>query len=224
MTSPCADIAGRLEAGADPYEVAAASTRHLAVCTVCRALVDDLSRIREAARALPELVPPAAVRARVLAATTAVPVAGPRPVPGAPWLAAAAALLLAVGAALGSLATMPAANAGGAAADAVTQVTADLQAAEAHYQRAIAGLEAIARSGDDALDPAVADVLRANLQTLDRAIRETRAALAARPDDELARRGFLDALDGKVALLEQTVSLIDAERDLDPAGPAAPAR
>ena len=39
------------------------------------------------------------------------------------------------------------------------------------------------------------------------------------PHDDVARRGLFDALDGKVALLEQTVSLIDAERVLE--APAA---
>ena len=131
-----------------------------------------------------------------------------------PWLAAAAVLLLAVGAALGMLVS-------GASGDAepddtaIAQVAADLEAAEAHYLRAIAGLEQIARTDDPALDPQVAAVLRANLQAIDGAIRETRAALTARPDDDVARRGLFEALDGKVALLEQTVSLIDAERALD---------
>ncbi len=137
----------------------------------------------------------------------------------APWLAAAAALLLAVGAALGQLAVdrTPAGPAGDEAS--VAQVAADLEAAEAHYLRAIDGLERIARTDDPSLDPQVAAVLRANLQALDGAIRETRSALQARPDDDVARRSLFEALDGKVALLEQTVSLIDAERALDdPAG------
>jgi hypothetical protein len=135
---------------------------------------------------------------------------------GAPWLAAAAALLVAIGGALGMLVT------GGRVApadEAVAQVAADLDAAEAHYLRAIAGLERLARMDDPALAPDVARVLQANLQALDGAIRETRAALASRPDDDVARRGLFDALDGKVALLEQTVSLIDAERVLE--APAA---
>ena len=133
----------------------------------------------------------------------------------APWLAAAAALLLAVGAALGQLAVdrTPAGPDGGDAS--VAQVAADLDAAQAHYLRAIAGLERIARTDDPSLDPQVAAVLRANLQALDGAIRETRSALQVRPDDDVARRSLFEALDGKVALLEQTVSLIDAERVLD---------
>ena len=134
-----------------------------------------------------------------------------RPAWSAPWLAAAAALLLAVGAALGTLFSTALGSRGSGDA-AVAQVAADLEAAEAHYLRAIAGLERIARMDDPALDPAVARVLRANLQEIDGAIRDTRAALAARPDDDVARRGLFEALGGKVALLEQAVSIIDAER------------
>jgi hypothetical protein len=98
---------------------------------------------------------------------------------------------------------------------ALAQVAVDLETAEAHYLRAIAGLERLARMDDPALAPDVARVLQTNLAAIDAAIRDTRSALAARPGDDVARRGLFDALDGKVALLEQTVSLIDAERVLD---------
>jgi len=193
---------------------------HLATCSRCRVLAADLAAIRSAAGDLPPLTPPLRAWAR-LRPLVAVPSAPP-PAMGrwpAPWLAAAAALLLAVGAALGQLVTdrAPAGPADEAAS--VAQVAADLEAAEAHYQRAIDGLERIARTDDPSLDPQVAGVLRANLQALDGAIRETRSVLQARPDDDVARRSLFEALDGKVALLEQTVSLIDAERVLDdPAG------
>ncbi len=193
--------------------VAAGAGDHLAACPRCRALAMDLWAIRAAAGALPPLAVPPAVWTRLAPRLVAPPAAAAagRHV-RTPWLAAAAALLLAVGAALGMLAS------GGRPApadDSVAQVAADLEAAEAHYLRAIAGLERLARTDDPALPADVARVLQANLHALDGAIRDTRAALAAQPDDELARRGLFDALDGKVALLEQTVSLIDAERVLD---------
>jgi hypothetical protein len=185
---------------------------HLATCPRCRALATDLWAIHAAVRALPPHAVPPAVWARLQPALAATPAASAGLVIRAPWLAAAAVLLVAVGATLGMLAS------GGRpspADEAVAQVAADLEAAEAHYLRAIAGLERLARMDDPALPPDVARVLQANLAALDGAIRDTRSALAARPDDDVARRGLFDALDGKVALLEQTVSLIDAERVLD---------
>ncbi len=209
----CLDAQATLAGSDDGRAFDAATAAHLATCPDCRALADDLAAIHLAARSLPELSPPPVVWARVAPAIGAASAGSHRIAVTPAWLAAAAALLLAVGAALGSL------TRGGAPAAApesgVAQVAADLAAADAHYQRAIAGLEQIARSGDASLDPAVAAVLRANLLALDGAIGDTRAALAREPDDDVARRGFLDALDGKVALLEETVALIDAERALD---------
>ena len=213
----CADVEAHLAVWDDdgPREAAELDV-HLAACPTCRALAADLAAIRRAAGALPPLAPPPLAWARL---RPLVSVAPPPPTATfqvrAPWLAAAAALLLAVGAALGQLAAdrTPAGPDGDGAS--VAQVAADLEAAEAHYVRAIAGLERIARTDDPALDPQVAAVLRTNLQALDGAIRETRSALQARPDDDVARRSLFEALDGKVALLEQTVSLIDAERVLD---------
>jgi hypothetical protein len=215
----CAEVEARLTAGGDAAAITVAAASHLAACPACRTLLADLAAIRRAAGGLPPLAPPPAVWARLAVTLADEPSRGDRRLAlPASWLAAAAALLLAVGAALGTL-TGGQRPAGDAGSDPVTQVTADLAAAEAHYLRAIAGLEGIARRGDSTLDPDVAAVLRANLEALDGAIRETRAALAAQPDDELARRGYFEALDGKVALLEQTVSLIDAERAFDAAVP-----
>ena len=185
---------------------------HLAHCPRCRVLAADLWAIHAAARELPPHAVPPAMWARLQPRLAATPGAPAGVVIRAPWLAAAAVLLISIGAALGMLAT------GGRtspADEAVAQVAADLEAAEAHYLRAIAGLERLARMDDPALPPDVARVLQTNLAALDGAIRDTRSALAARPDDDVARRGLFDALDGKVALLEQTVSLIDAERVLD---------
>jgi hypothetical protein len=197
------DEASALARGAGP---------HLATCARCRGLAADLWAIHAAARVLPPQAVPPAVWARLQASLAAQRQETVGMAVRAPWLAAAAALLLAVGAALGMLVT------GGRtspADEAVAQVAADLEAAEAHYLRAIAGLERLARMDDPALAPDVARVLQTNLAAIDAAIRDTRSALAARPDDDIARRGLFDALGGKLALLEQTVSLIDAERVLD---------
>jgi hypothetical protein len=220
----CAELEARLAESDDavPGGHDTAAARHLATCPSCRALLADLAAIRAAATRLRDHPVPPAVWPRLAAELRggrathrlAWPVSRP-------WLAAAATLLVAVGAALGVLAMQWGRATSGPAGNDVAQVAADLEAAEAHYQRAIAGLERLARTDDPALDPEVAQVLQANLQAVDRAIRDTRAALAARPDDDVARRSLLDALDGKMALLEQTVSLIDAGRALSDV-PAAP--
>ena len=94
----------------------------------------------------------------------------------------------------------------------VASVQSELQAAEAHYDKAIQGLEQIARSDSGALDPQVAAVLQKNLQVIDQAIGESRAALDAQPASADAQESLFDAMRSKVALLQQTVELINEMR------------
>jgi anti-sigma factor RsiW len=224
MMARCDSIApllGDFVDGALAAQSRGAVEAHVAACERCRDLVTDLASIRAAAGALGPLALPdtlwprlrtelgAPGRGRVNA--TASPAGRPA------WLALAAALILTVGGALGSLATEWRRGSGDATiTPSAAQVAADLDAAEEHYLKAIAGLEQIARSGDSALDPQLASVLRTNLRAIDSAIGEARAALDVQPDDASVQRGLLDALEGKVALLENTVTLIgNAQADVD---------
>jgi len=56
-------------------------------------------------------------------------------------------------------------------------VTAEFEAAEKHYQKAIDDLQTIANKDTGELDPQVAAVLQKNLTVIDQAITESRAAL-----------------------------------------------
>ena len=85
-------------------------------------------------------------------------------------------------------------------------------AAEAHYDKAIQELEQIAKSDSGALDPQVAGVLQKNLQVIDQAIGESRAALKTQPASADAQDSLFDAMRSKVALLQQTVELINEMR------------
>jgi hypothetical protein len=95
--------------------------------------------------------------------------------------------------------------------------------AEQHYEQAIAGLQQIVDAQDADLDPGTRAVLRQNLAVIDRAINESREALSDEPASTLAQESLLDALDTKVALLQDTVALaseIDGDRPDDAAGAA----
>jgi anti-sigma factor RsiW len=202
--------------------------RHVEGCPSCRALVADLKSIQAAAFTIERLELPRhlwpAVQARVAAE--------PRPAPGrllawpptrtalATW-AAAAVLVLATGLGVytirssSSHSETPTAAApvdSGDPAEVVASVQAELQAAEAHYEKAIQGLEQIARSEQGALDPQVAAVLQKNLQVIDQAIGESRAALQQQPASAYAQESLFDAMRSKVALLQQTVELINEMR------------
>jgi anti-sigma factor RsiW len=205
--------------------------RHLDGCANCRALVDDLRSIRAAAFMLDRREPRAETLARLQAAIAAEPAPKARVLSfsrrslgeggWAVWLGAAAALVLAT--AIGILpllnrAPKPHDDSGPAAVGAeqpevtVESVTAEFEAAEKHYQKAIDDLQTIANKDTGELDPQVASVLQKNLTVIDQAITESRAALKSQPSNSSAQSGLFDALRSKVALLQQTVELINEMR------------
>lgn len=204
--------------------------RHLEACANCRALVTDLRSIRAAAFMLDRREPGAALWAKLQGAIAAEPAPRGRllafrggfggngranwPV----WLGAAAALMLATVIGLLPLMNRNAAqDAAGNGDDAAPEVTvesvaAEFEAAEKHYQKAIDDLQTIANKDTGELDPEVAAVLQKNLTVIDQAISESRVALRAQPSSTNAQDGLFDALRTKVALLQQTVELINEMR------------
>ena len=205
--------------------------RHLEACADCRALVTDLRSIRAAAFMLDRREPGAALWAKLQVAVAAEPAAKARllRMPAAirrsigeggwpVWLGAAAALLLAT--VIGLLPLMDRSDAPDAAVNGsdgapeitVESVAAEFEAAEQHYQKAIDDLQTIANKDTGELDPEVAAVLQKNLTVIDQAISESRVALRAQPSSSNAQDGLFDALRTKVALLQQTVELINEMR------------
>lgn len=210
--------------------------RHLEVCADCRALVTDLRNIRAAAFMLDRREPGAPIWTKLQAAIAAEPAPRGRllAMPGAirrslgeggwpVWLGAAAVLMLATVIGLLPLLNRTAApdasvEAGDTAPDiTVESVAKEFEAAEQHYQKAIDDLQTIANKDSGELDPEVAAVLRKNLTVIDQAISESRVALRAQPSSTNAQDGLFDALRTKVALLQQTVELINEMRKGDQA-------
>jgi anti-sigma factor ChrR (cupin superfamily) len=99
--------------------------------------------------------------------------------------------------------------------DAAQSVEAELRQAEEHYQKAITGLEQIASAEKGTLDPTTAATLEKNLAVVDQAIGESRGALKAQPASELAQQSLLDNFKTKIALLQETVALINEMRKSD---------
>jgi hypothetical protein len=102
----------------------------------------------------------------------------------------------------------------------VQSVTEHLSAALDHYDNAMSQLQALASSGETALDPEVAAALQTNLAVIDRAIAESRAALESDPQSEPARASLIDALRQKVVMLQTTVELMNEMRKGNQAGAA----
>jgi anti-sigma factor RsiW len=223
--------------------------RHLATCADCRAFLADMQAIRDTASSLDPLAPPDGVWLQIAGRLRQEGrVALPPPRQGAParhvaLLAIAASLLVAVGAAIvmlmpqlrsrtstgapPAIATAPVAAPGNASAAVdVESVEAEFRLAEQHYQNAIAKLEQAARLDQAAdpdraiLDPQTAAMLQKNLQVIDQAIAESRSALRTEPASVPARDSLFDALRRKVALLQDTIALMNEMRKGNSAGAA----
>ena len=207
--------------------------QHLSECAACRALLEDLQRIHDAAADLPALAPPdrawlqiaGRLRQEGRIREDAPVAARPGRTGYAVWLAIAAALVIAAGSAalllmpravpapptrIGSSAPAPAAS-DAPKIDAVDAVNA-VEDAQAKFEKAIADLEKVAKANQQALDPGTSATIEKNLGILDQAIADNRAAVKSEPTSVAARETLFDALRQKVSLLQDTISLINEMR------------
>lgn len=203
--------------------------RHLETCEACRQLVEDLREITRAAAALDPIVPPARVWGRIEEeirsdrARATNPGLRLRSGQGRgsrfavsaswTWLAAAAVLVLAVFIGVRFAPTMTPETGSGADAAAAEAVEAELEAAEAHYQKAISGLERIASAENTTFDAGTAATLQKNLAVINEAIDESRAAVRAEPASQQAQHSLIENFKTKLALLQDTVALINELRN-----------
>jgi anti-sigma factor RsiW len=189
---------------------------HCRGCADCRELLSDLMEIRAAAATLNRHTPSPAVW-NAISAKIAPPralaessVSRERQAPSWMQLAAAAALVVMLGAAAWfGLSSRPASGGSESVAE-LARAASELQLAEQHYLNAIASLEQLTVQKDSTLDPAIASEIAASLKSIDRAIDDSRAALKADPGSFVAQTSLLEALRMKVAVLQETVSLMNA--------------
>jgi len=209
---------------------------HLETCASCQAFAADMQRIRDLAGSLDRLAPPAGVWLQVAGRLRQE--GRIQDVPQAPkgrqsrYLAIAAGLLIAIGGSLFALmpllrggdgAGQPAVEqAAGTPGDAgsVQSIEDHFRIAEQHMQAGIAKLEEAAKADESAMDPQTAAMLKKNLDMIDQAIAESRAALRAEPQSTIARDSLFNALRRKVALLQDTIALMNEMRKGDAAGAA----
>jgi anti-sigma factor RsiW len=226
------DLFGALLDGALDDAERRAVEAHVRDCPACRILLEDLDLVQRTARHLEPLTPPAASWTR-LAKELRLPssaaeglsraAAGSEPT----WrrwalpLAAAAGLLLAAAGivtlrrpatAPTTTSATPGVAAPASSAEILGSVASELRLAEQHYENAIAGLEKLAGDRQQVLDPQIAAELQKNLQLIDQAIGESRAALRTQPTSEQAQESLFEAFRNKVALLQDTIALINEMR------------
>ena len=185
---------------------------HCHTCASCHELLDDLKKIRAAAAALDRRTPSPELW-NAIAAQVGTSSASRWGHLTSSWgqLAAAAALVAALGvAAWWGLTLQPRPGGAETASNLVRTAASELQLAEQHYLNAISSLEKLTLQKETALDPTVAAEIAQSLQSIDRAIDDSRAALKSDPNSFVAQTSLLEALRMKVALLQETVSLMNA--------------
>ncbi len=190
---------------------------HCRGCADCRELLSDLLDIRAAAATLDRITPSPAVWTAISAkidsprsphGVSSLGRAGRAPSWG--QLAAAAALVTVLGAAAWFGLSLRPSNGGTEPVAELARAASELQLAEQHYLNAIASLEQLTVRKDSTLDPATAADIAQSLSSIDRAIADSRAALKTDPNSFVAQTSLLEALRMKVALLQETVSLMNA--------------
>ena len=185
---------------------------HLADCTDCRGLLADLREIRTLAASLEPIEPPARVwhdvRRRI-----AVEELAPRVAVGwwRHWSLGRAALAAAAGIVLAVVLTGSPDRVHSPAEDvplgtAFPPTDGELAPFERTYVAAIRDLEQLS-SGRVPVHPATHEVLIRNLAVVEQAIAESRSAIAAAPDSEVARDRFRAGLARKFTLLRTAAAL-----------------
>jgi hypothetical protein len=207
-----------VEGTLDPTRQAALEA-HIRGCPACRELLNDLREIRAAAATLDRHTPSPELW-RAIAAKVERPAAAGVPLgrsnrsaiwPQLSGLAAAAAVLIMLGAAAWfTVGTQFRGGGSGTATDLVRNAASELQLAEQHYENAISALERLTAGKDSTLDPSISAEIAQSLQSIDRAINDSRAALKSDPNSFVAQTSLLEALRMKVAVLQETVSLMNA--------------
>lgn len=201
----CSEFLGdAVEASLSPAQEAALRD-HCSRCDDCRDLLRDLLEIRRAAATLERRTPPPEIWDRIAGRLAT------RRVLWAPLAAAATLAVVLAGATWFYFAADRPVPSGApeSTVDLARSAESELQQAEQHYENAIAALEQLTAGKQGSLDPQVADAIRQSLATIDDAISDSRAALKAQPDSAIAQTSLLEALRMKVALLQETVSLIN---------------
>jgi hypothetical protein len=202
----------------------AALDAHLAECEACRSTVSELRRVVNRAHALVDRPVDgdlwAGIATRIGAAgAPVVDLSARRARRGVsftmPQLAAAAVLLLAVGAGTSAIvlrapgASAPVAVTADAPTLRVVPVGLPVKAEES-YDTAVHDLEQALEAGRSHLSPKTVAVLERNLSRIDLAIEEARVALKADPANAYLNAHLASSMQQKLALLQQATTLANA--------------
>lgn len=197
----------------------AAVDNHLAQCPECREVLEDLRALVAAAKRLPGALPERelweGIEGRIDAPRSPLlpfgAAASRRFAFTLPQLAAAGIALMVLSGGLVYLARpgeAPATTAGvESRVDAARMTVSPVSAADPQYEDAIGDLERTLAAGRSRLDPETVRVLEQNLETIDRAIAQSRQALEADPGNVFLNSHLLSARQRKLTLLRRATAL-----------------
>ncbi|MDH4043823.1 MAG: zf-HC2 domain-containing protein [Gemmatimonadota bacterium] len=200
-----------------PADERLALERHLETCADCRATVTQLGRVRDLAGTLADREPPRdlwpGIEARIGGAARVLPF-GRRWTLTMPQLAAAAALMIVVGAGGAALALRgtgtPVAGPVAVVAPSGDPTVIPATAGAASYDQAVTSLGRVLTEHRDRLDPATVRVLEQSLQTIDRAIARAQEALATDPNDAYLSAHLAETMRQKLNLMRRAAALVAA--------------
>jgi len=189
--------------------------RHLTICGECRTIVADVGRLRDLAGTLADREPGRdlwpAINARIGGEARMLPLRR-RWAFTLPQLAAAAVLMLVVGAggaAIALRATGPAASPGPAVIGPADPAAVPIAlAASTSFDHAVAELERVLAERRNLLDTATVRVLEQSLRTIDRAIAQARAALLTDPNDPYLNAHLAETMRRKLNLMRRAATLV----------------
>ena len=188
---------------------------HLEQCTDCRSVLSELRGVRREAKTLTRHAPPEQAWAAIAESIGSRERARARRSHFHSGLAAAAAVVLGVSLFIAlrpstELRMADLANKDPAAL--ANLVTEELRAAEIHYENAITGLEQIIDQNEGTLPSELNGTMNESLDLIERAINESREAMATEPESSAAQESLLEAFRRKVGLLQNTILLINEIR------------
>ena len=234
------DIQALIDGTLGPIRVAELE-QHLDQCDACRALANDLRRIRDLADTLDEPVPPDHVWLQIAGRLRQegrvhdrlAPVAtghrrlrqprqscGSASPPRSSWPSARRCCCCYRSSPDRRRAPARTEQGNAAGADAVQSGVEDLRKAERLLQSGVAKLKEGLGSENQALPTDMAGTLDRNLQILDQAITESSDALQKEPQNVAARNSLFEALQRKISLLQDTITLMNEMRKGNAAGVA----
>lgn len=185
---------------------------HLTECVDCVAILDELRSVRREAGSLPSIDPPEHLWDGIADKIRARDIASSRRSNFQTALAAAAALVLGVSLWIAMSPSGPSSTDVEDPEVLANMVTEEIRAAEAHYEKAITGLEQIIATNEGSLPTDLNQTITENLDLIEQTIDESRNAIETNPDSSVAQESLLEAFRRKVSLLQNTILLINEVR------------